>query len=97
MRYLNKKKRKKRSYFVNVSKDEEEGISSPPVPPVEEPKKRTRFSDTIEEKEFSPQESVMPETAEPDDWNWFTSLRSKIEQSNTDFKNKINKSNKKIV
>eukprot|EP00026_Physarum_polycephalum_P002045 Phypoly_transcript_02049.p1 GENE.Phypoly_transcript_02049~~Phypoly_transcript_02049.p1 ORF type:complete len:942 (+),score=158.82 Phypoly_transcript_02049:112-2937(+) len=84
---------------------EKVGESSPPhpsilAPPDKEketgPKKRARFSDEVEEKEFHPQESVMPENAEPDDWNWFTSLRSRIEQSNQGLMSKISKSNKAI-
>lgn len=32
-----------------------------------------------------------------EDLNWFNSIRSKLEQSNKDIKNKISQSNKKIV
>jgi hypothetical protein len=46
---------------------------------------------------FNPSESVMPENADAEDWNWFTNIRTKIEQSNQELKEKIVKSNKAIV
>ena len=39
----------------------------------------------------------MPENADSDDWNWFTSLRSNIEHSVQGVRDNILKSNKKIV
>lgn len=46
---------------------------------------------------FQPTVSVMPDSADPDDWNWFTQLRTKIDESNKGIKTKIEKSNKAIV
>lgn len=98
------------SNLLSASSQQEMGESSPqgilssPEREKEDnvPKKKARFSDDVEEAgeagedkaQFEPNESVMPESA--DDWNWFTSLRSRIEQSNQDIKSKITKSNKKI-
>lgn len=69
----------------------------PPAPPVsnnnnEEGNKRKSKRRTW----FQMDHSVMPENADPDEWNWFTSLRTGIEESNKELKSKIEKSNKAI-
>lgn len=58
-------------------------------------KKKTRF-DSEAPQEFEPEISVMPDNAPAEDWNWFTSIRSKLENSNKEIKDKINASNKRI-
>jgi hypothetical protein len=73
-----------------------------PLPPIPPPPPTTSDPNPNEKRKskrrtwFQMDHSVMPENADPDEWNWFTSLRTGIEESNKELKSKIEKSNKEI-